>query len=100
MSYKNAPLDDVLDLLMLQEPKPAYSALLRWRERYPQYRKELTAFFATWAVQSVQAGEVDIDEEKLVNFGVQYGLEIARRQGRVAATTGIESLQPFDQLVL
>ena len=47
--------EDVLDELMLEEPKPDYEALVRWQERYPKYRKELADFFATWSVQEHRA---------------------------------------------
>jgi len=103
MTSSNQPFEfeDVLDALMLEESKPSYAALLRWSERYPQYRQELADFFATWAVQAERPQDVALDEEKLVDMGVRYALEISRRQGRVAPTSSIEPLlQPFDQLVL
>jgi hypothetical protein len=96
MSYK-----DVLDLLMLEEPEPTYEALLRWTKRFPQYGRELADFFATWAVQAERPEDpVALDEDKLVDIGVRYALDITRRQGRVAAPSPTEPLQPIDQLVL
>jgi PadR family transcriptional regulator, regulatory protein PadR len=96
--------EDVLDELMLEEPKPHYEALVRWQNRYPQYRDQLADFFATWGVQEflAEAGvpEPDIDEEKLVKKGVDYAMEILRRQGRIIPRTEVVTLQPFDQLVL
>ena len=96
--------EDVLDELMLEEPKPDYAALVRWRERYPRYRKELAEFFATWSVQEHLekfAPEVPIDEEKLVDKGVAYGMEILRRQGRILERREAEApLDPFDQIIL
>src|SRR6266852_5961482 len=95
--------DDVLDDLMLEEETPSYEALVRWQERYPQYRKELADFFATWAIQEAHAQLPDrtgIDEEKLVKRGVEYAMEILRKQGRLVPDAPVRSLQPFDQLVL
>ena len=95
--------DDVLDDLMLEEETPSYEALVRWQERYPQYRKELADFFATWAIQEAHAqlpDRTDIDEEKLVKRGVEYAMEILRKQGRLVPDAPVRSLQPFDQLVL
>jgi hypothetical protein len=92
--------EDVLDELMLEEPKPTYEALVRWCGRYPEYRNELEQFFATWGVQSELPQQVEIDEERLVEKGVNHAMEILRRQGRLIPKDSIEPLQPFDQLVL
>ena len=96
--------EDVLDELMLEEPKPDYEALVRWQNRYPQYRDQLADFFATWGVQKYLAesgvSEPDIDEEKLVKRGVEHAMEILRRQGRIIEKTEVATLEPFDQLVL
>jgi hypothetical protein len=100
MSNPNVNLEDVLNALMLEEPRPSYEALLRWSERYPQYRDELARFFATWGIQAAQSEEVEIDEEKIVAEGVKHALEILRRQGRLVPKAEIESLASFDQLVL
>src|SRR6266850_584443 len=82
----NVSFEDVLDALMLEEPTPSYATLLRWSERYPQYREALAQFFATWAIQADQPQQV--------------ALEILRRQGRLEPKASIEWLPPFDQLVL
>jgi hypothetical protein len=104
MTNSNVLWEDVLDALMLEEPKPSYEALLRWTQRYPQYREALTEFFAVWGVQAVQAElpdeDVAIDEERLVEKGVSHALEIARRQGRLVGRDKIEALSSFEQLVL
>lgn len=96
--------EDVLDELMLQEPKPDYTALVRWQQRYPLYRKELAEFFATWSIQEHLAGVLPapvIDEEKLAKKGVEYAMNILRQQGRIIEKKESEApLEPFDQLVL
>src|SRR6201982_69468 len=95
--------EDVLDELMLEEETPGYEALVRWQERYPQYRQELADFFATWGIQEGYAqlpDRTDIDEEKLVKRGVDYAMEILRKQGRLVPDTPLRPLQPLDQLVL
>ncbi len=92
--------EDVLDELMLEEPKPDYEALVRWQNRYPQYRDQLADFFATWGVQEYLAEsgvpEPDIDEEKLIKMGVEHAMEILRRQGRIIEKTEVVTLEPFD----
>ena len=95
--------EDVLDELMLREPKPTYEALLRWQERYPQYREALTEFFATWGIQAARAEASEqtvIDEERIAQEGVAHVMETLRKQGRLISKDSIPSLAPFDQLVL
>ena len=103
MKESKLSFEDVLDALMLEEPTPSYAALLRWQERYPQYRDRLADFFATWGVQAALAEQPDpdpIDEKRLVELGVKHAMEILRRQGRLIPRDAVESLRPFDQLVL
>lgn len=76
----SAPLEDVLDALMLEEPDPSYNALLRWSERYPEHRSALTSFFATWATQAELPQEPVGDEERLANLGVSHALDILHRR--------------------
>jgi len=96
----NISLEEILDQLMLEEPKPSYEALLRWIERYPKYRQELTDFFAIWGVQSYLP-PADIDEDAIVQKGVDHAMAILRKQGRILSKEEIEApLQPLDQLVL
>ena len=96
--------EDVLDELMLEETKHDYETLVRWQQRYPQYRRELAEFFATWSVQehlAKVAPEVSIDEEKLIQRGVEYAMEILRRQGRIIEKAEAQApLEEFDQYVL
>lgn len=93
--------EDVLDSLMLAEPEPSYQALVRWQKRYPQYRNELAKFIATWAVQRDRPEEPpEIDEEWIVQQGVNHAMEILQRQGRLISPDSIRSLGEFDQLVL
>src|SRR5262249_40019256 len=96
----NASFEDVLDALMLEEPTPSYATLLRWSERYPQYRDALAQFFATWAIQADKPQEVTLDEDRLVETGVNHALEILRRQDRLESKAAIEWLPQVDQLVL
>jgi PadR family transcriptional regulator PadR len=103
MMTEKLSFDDVLDDLMLEEETPSYEALVRWQERYPQYRKELANHFAIWAMQEARAqlpDRTEIDEKKLVQKGVDYAMEILRKQGRLLPDAPVRSLQPFDQLVL
>jgi DNA-binding MarR family transcriptional regulator len=99
---QNLSFEDVLDELMIEEPKPAPEALARWQKRYPQYHQALANFFETWAVQEARAQEPDeiaVDEDKLVQKGVDYAMNILSKQGRLLPDS-VESLTSFDQLVL
>jgi hypothetical protein len=103
MEEQDFEFDDVLDLLMLEEPKPHYQVLLRWQERFPKYKKELADFFATWAIQEHLAKvmpEPKIDEERLVKKGVEYAMDILRRQGRIIPADQFEPLTAFELDVL
>jgi hypothetical protein len=42
-------LQDVLDAVMLAEPRPDHEALLRWTKRYPKFGKQLENFFMAWS---------------------------------------------------
>jgi hypothetical protein len=97
---KDLSFDEVLELLMLEEPSPHYNVLLEWQKRYPRYEKELAQFFATWAIQEHHPGPSVIDKERLVAEGKQQTMQMLRQQGRIVPDDQIESLSPFDQLVL
>src|SRR5579862_5978129 len=100
---ENLSFEDVLDDLMLEEETPSYEALVRWQERYPRYRKQLAEYFATWAIQEAHTAapqQTHIDEEKIVKKGVEYGMEILRKQGRLLPDGPPPALDASDQLVL
>jgi DNA-binding MarR family transcriptional regulator len=94
--------DDILNDLMLEEDKPSHEALVRWQERYPQFRQALADFFETWADQEARSHVPmpDIDEERVVQRGVEYAMEILRKQGRILPDGPPPALEPYDQLVL
>lgn len=77
MNEPRIQLDEVLDAVMCEEKEPAYGALQRWAERYPEFSDDLADFFAAWAVQ-IQEGDTgdinDIDEEGLANRLVSHAL--------------------------
>src|SRR5438876_7078512 len=103
MMSQNLSFDDVLDDLMLEEETPSHEALVRWQKRYPQYRKQLADYFAAWAIQEAYAAgqqRTHIDEEKLVQRGVDYAMETLRKQGRLLPADYNPSVNPFDQQVL
>jgi len=100
---QNLSFDDVLDDLMLEEETPSHEALVRWQKRYPQYRKQLADYFAAWAIQEAYAAgqqRTHIDEEKLVQRGVDHAMETLRKQGRLLPADYNPSVNPFDQQVL
>ena len=97
---KDLSFDDVLELLMMEESSPHYDVLLEWQKRYPKYEKELAQFFATWAIQEHHPGPSVIDKERLAAEGKRRTMEMLRQHGRIVPDDQIESLSPFDQLVL
>jgi len=99
---QNLSFEDVLDQLMIEEPKPTPEALARWQKRFPQFRKDLAEFFEIWAEQETLEGQPDdapVDQEKLVRRGVEHALNILKKQGRILPDT-VEQLRDDDQLVL
>jgi hypothetical protein len=88
---------------MLEGATPNRVTLVKWQQRYPQYSRELAGFFLTWAVQEMRSkapNQVAVDEEKVVTNSVARALEVMRRQGRIVEKAPVESLGPFDELVL
>ncbi len=107
MSGSNDLFDDVLHELMLEGSRPSYEALLRWCERYPQYRDELEQFFTIWAVQQALPERSPIDEERFGAQAVKHARAILRRQGLSATPERVappadetKPLKEFDQYVL
>ena len=96
-------VEDVFNQAMLEEPTPNRVTLVKWQQRYPQYSRELADFFLTWAVQEMRAkapNQVVVDEEKIAVNSVARALEIMRQHGRIVEKAAVESLGPFDELVL
>jgi hypothetical protein len=97
---KDLSFDDVLELLMMEEPSPHYDVLRKWQKRYPRYENELAQFFATWAIQEHEPTPAVIDKERLAAESTKRTMEMLRRQGRIVPQDQIEPLSQFDQLVL
>jgi hypothetical protein len=97
MNLEDVLFEDVLDALMTEEPEPSYEALVRWSARYPQFRVELTAFFAEWSDQAERDDEADVDEERLGNLGVSHALNLLHRRQEVARKT--ESAKTIPRLL-
>jgi PadR family transcriptional regulator PadR len=97
--------EDLIHDIMV-EGDSTNAALKRWQERYPQYCGRLEEFFNGWAVQKLYADLPDddevpeIDEERLVQQGVEFAMGMLRSQGRLLPETPVELPQPFDQVVL
>src|ERR1043165_5003452 len=87
MNLEDVLFEDVLDALMTEEPEPSYEALVLWSARYPQFRVELTPFFAQWSHQAERDDEADVDEERLGNLGVSHALNLLHRRQEVASKT-------------
>ena len=94
--------ETVLHMLRTEEPEPSHEALLRWAERYPQYRDDLVDYFASWATEDLDDDsepEEDFDHDWLTDFGVTYGRQILRRQKQGIPDKTIQPLNAFEQLV-
>ncbi len=90
MSHRiHNPIEEILDDLLLQEPEPSHEALMRWCDRYPEHREELTRFFATWAVQEELPRQVTVDKDGIARRMVSHALNIVHRQN--AARTAAET---------
>jgi hypothetical protein len=103
MTNETLTLEDVFNQAMLEEPIPNRVTLVKWQQRYPQYSKELADFFLTWAVQELRAkapNPVVVDDEKLAVKNVASALAVRRGQGRSLEQAPVESLGPFDELVM
>jgi len=92
--------DDVLDDLILEESFPDHKALLKWKERYPKFGKELEEYFTTWMHQLNASEDDNFDEYPIVERGVRHALDILQQQGRIIPDEHVEWLESFDQLVL
>jgi len=72
--------EDILDEIMLEESEPQYDTLLRWCGLYPEYRDQLTRFFATWA-EELEHGECPtIDEDRVATRMVSHALNLLHHQ--------------------
>ncbi|MCC6393522.1 MAG: hypothetical protein IT167_23175 [Bryobacterales bacterium] len=80
MNTQPVDFDYILDSLMLEESEPNYRALTRWIEQYPQFKQELSEFFAQWAIQAERLEEPEIDAERLSNLAVSHALDILHRR--------------------
>lgn len=72
--------DDILDEILLQETEPRYEALLRWYSQYPEYRDELTRFFAIWAETNEESERSIIDEERVASRMVSHAMNLLHHQ--------------------
>ena len=100
---KDLSFEAILHALMLEEPTPSYEALTRWQQLYPKYRDSLAEYFVEWAMDLElphPGPEAEIDEDALVKKGVDYAMDILRREDGFIPKTSVEKLSPFNQLVL
>jgi len=103
MTSERLDFEDIVDLIMAEEPVPTYEAMTRWVGRYPLYAHELKEFFKTWAFVEAEAATTEpvaLDEEEVVQHGVNFALDLARQQDRIAAERPLPQLHHFDQVIL
>ena len=99
--------NEVLTALRTEESEPTYNALLRWQEKYPQFRDDLEDYFANWATAvfdemkfADRPAQVDTNQQWITDFGGAYARQIMRRQEAGVPDDRIEPLNDFEQLVL
>lgn len=83
------PLEEVLHEVESEERDLNHAALARWVKKYPEYRDELTDFFAT---RATRAATPEMSEEEQAGAGrrmVSKALNLLHKQ-RAAATTGTQ----------
>lgn len=92
---------DILQELILEGAEPNYATLLKYQEKYPQWRDSLAEHFAIWAIQSEPIDdEPEIDEAEIVQEGVAYAMKLLREQGRIIPKEQVIEVSAFDQSVL
>jgi hypothetical protein len=91
MSEEHTPLEEVLDQIIMEESEPSHVVLSRWVARYPEYRDELTRFFATWAMQEASSEKVTVVDEALAGQRmVSQAMNLLYKQ-KVARTSDAEA---------
>ncbi len=73
-------LDDVLNEFVAEYERPTSEALEMWVGRYPQFRRELIDFVATWAEQMMLPESPDLtadEEERIVDRVMSHALNVS-----------------------
>lgn len=94
-------LDDVLNEFVTENDRPTAKKLEEWAERYPQYRRELVDFAATWAEQLVLPPGPELGPEKekaLIDRTMSHVQNIAYERDEKADAQA-ESDDPIDSLI-
>ena len=105
MTDSNLEFEDLICDVMI-EGDSSVAALKRWQERYPGFRDRLEQFFNEWATQKLLADLPDdaelpeIDEERHVQEGVEFAMNISKSQGRLLPETPAVLPDTSDQLLL
>jgi len=84
MSTTNTTWDQVLDVLMEEDPNPDYATLKVWCARYPRFTDRLASYFAVATEQEALDDPAVLSEDRLRNQAVSSAIEhwhSLRRQG-------------------
>jgi hypothetical protein len=107
MTESSPAFNEILRALRAEESEPTYRALSRWQEQYPEYRDDLEDYFANWATATfhdlgLEDPNVELhpNQRWLADFGVEYAMQIMRRQEAGVPDNRIEPLNDFEKLVL
>jgi hypothetical protein len=87
MSTTNTTWDDVLDVLMEEDPNPDYATLKLWCARYPRFTDRLASYFAVAAEQEALDAPAVLDEDRLRNQAVSRAIEHWHSLKRQGAST-------------
>ncbi|HWQ38349.1 MAG TPA: hypothetical protein VNM24_07010 [Burkholderiales bacterium] len=73
MSADNLTLDDVIELMMQEVPRPTATTARDWGDRYPVYRDQIADFVAEWLFQEGMTEKAAlIDESALLNSATEH----------------------------
>lgn len=92
-AHQELTLEDVLNEIVQNDDEPSYANLERAIADYPQYRADITAFFAAWAIQaddeSLETSAEAAGASNAVARGVSHALNLlhAKATGATGAVT-------------
>ncbi|MFO0796108.1 MAG: hypothetical protein U0804_01460 [Gemmataceae bacterium] len=84
------PLEEVLHEIETEERDLNHAALVRWVEKYPEYRNELTDFFATRATRGATPAMTEEEQASAGRRMVSKALNLLHKQ-RAAAAAGVQA---------
>ena len=84
------PLEEILHEIETEERDLNHAALVRWVEKYPEYRSELADFFATRATRGSTPAPTEEEQASAGRRMVSKALNLLHKQ-RTAAAVGAQA---------